>query len=259
MWPFKRQPLLDPDTARWHVDNACWLLRNLGRTPMFNETRLVLPAPGFFDTGGVEGHALAEAIFHKVKAYAGMSGWPVELVSDVATYDRSSTDLIQAPSQHTPLGLFMRDRDMVRISYAPRLLKTPVNLIATFAHELAHYLVKSIEDTLPCDPDLEELLTDQAACLMGFGVFMANSAFQFEQFRDAGSGTQGWRSQRNGYLPEGDLVFDLALFLTAKDIKPDEAMRCLKPHLADQLKTAMKDMEAYRAELQAALANAYDA
>ncbi|MBP2158087.1 MULTISPECIES: hypothetical protein [Asticcacaulis] len=257
MWPFKSKPLLDADTAHWHVSNFCWLLRNLARTPMFTDTRLILPAPGFFDTGGATGHAQAEAIFDRVRTYAGMGDWPAELVSDVETYERN-TDLVQATSRHTPLGLFMADTDnMVRIAYAPRLLKTPANLIATLAHELAHYVVHSIHDTLPCGPAEEEFLTDQTACFLGFGVFMANNVLAFEQWRDDGTGTQGWSTSRSGYLPEADLVFNLALFLTAKDLPADDAMKYLKPHLAGHLKTALRDAETYKAELAEAIATAF--
>ena len=257
MWPFKRQPLLTADVMRWHVTNMCWLLRNLANTPMFTDTRLILPAPGFFDSGDEDGHAKAQLIFAAVKSYAGMGDWPVKLVSDVAVYEPHG-NLVQAPSQNTPLGLFIRDHEHgVRIAYAPRLLKTPVNLIATFAHELAHYLVKSIEDTLPCDPDEEEFLTDQTACFMGFGAFLANSAFQFEQWRDAGAGTQGWQTRRNGYLPENELIFDLALFLTIKELPVVDALPYLKLHLADNLKKAMRDVAPYRDELIDARQNAF--
>ena len=257
MWPFKPKPILEPEAAEWHIRNFCWLLRNLRHTPMFEATELVLPKPGVFKTGETEGHAKASAIFGQVKTYAGMSDWPVRLVSDVKVYEPHG-DLVQATSRNTPLGLFMRDHaGGVQIAYAPRLLKEPVALIATFAHELAHYVVHSIEDTLPCDPSEEEFLTDQTACFLGFGVFLANSAFQFEQWRDAGAGTQGWRTRHNGYLSERDLIFDLALFLAVKDLRAADAQMVLKPHLADLLKTAMKDVEAYRSQWEEAMRTAY--
>jgi hypothetical protein len=257
MWPFKAKPILEPEAAEWHVRNLCWLLRNLRHTPMFEDTRLVLPKPGHFKTDGTEGHAKATAIFERVKTYAGMTDWPVRLVSDVKVYEPNN-DLIQAASRNTPLGLFMRDHGGgVQIAYAPRLLNEPVALIATFAHELAHYVVHSIEDTVPCDPAEEEFLTDQAACFLGFGVFLANSAFQFERWRDTGSGTQGWRTRRNGYLTERDLIFDLALFLAVKGLSPADAIPCLKPYLADLLKAAVKDVEVYRGQWEEAIRTAY--
>ncbi|WP_443747860.1 hypothetical protein [Asticcacaulis solisilvae] len=257
MWPFKPKPILEPETAQWHVRNFCWLLRNLRHTPMFENTQLILPRPGFFTADDAEGHARGQAIFAQVKAHAGMAEWPVRLVSDVKVYEPHG-DLVQATTRNTPLGLFMRDHaGGVEIAYAPRLLKDFPGLISTFAHELAHYVVHSIEDTLPCDPAEEEFLTDQTACFLGFGVFLANGAFQFEQWRDSGAGTQGWQTRRSGYLSERDLVFDLALFLAAKGLPASEAAQCLKPHLADLLKVAMKDVEAYRIEWEEAIRTAY--
>ncbi len=252
MWPFKRSTLLDADTMQWHVDNACWLIRHIAATPVGRDSRLVLPSKGFFVADG-QGHAFAQAIFDQVKTYAGMDEWPVDLVSDVETYEPERGDLIQAASRRTPLGLFMRGQENgVQIAYAPKLLKVPGNLIATFAHELAHYVIHTIPSDLPCAEDEEEFLTDETACLMGFGVFMANSAVTFEQWRNDGAGTQGWRRQRRGYLPEADLIFATALFLTWKGLPADDALACLKPHLADQLKKAMKDAEAFRPALLAA-------
>ena len=256
LWPFKPSTLLDADTMQWHVDNACWLIRQIGHMPMGRDSRLVLPSKGFFIADG-KGHAFADAIFDQVKTYAGMTDWPVRLVSDVATYEPERGDLIQAASCNTPLGLFMRDHENgVAISYAPKLLKVPGNLIATFAHELSHYLIHSIPFDLPCEDDEEELFTDQTACLLGFGVFLANSAVNFEQWRNDGAGTQGWRRSRCGYLPEADLIFDTALFLTWKDLDASSALPCLKPHLADQLKRAMKEAAAFRPALLDAQASA---
>lgn len=186
---------------QWHADNAGWLLRHLAKTPAYADTRLVVPTAGFFKTDARKGHEFAEAIFAQIKAYAGMSEWPVHLVSDVEVYEPHG-DLVQAPSRHTPLGMFFRGGgEDVQISYAPELLKNSVNLIATLAHELAHYLIHAIDDDLPCAPEEEEFFTDQTACFLAFGVFMANSAFSFEQWRDNGAGTQGWRSRRSGSMP----------------------------------------------------------
>jgi hypothetical protein len=256
LWPFKPSTLLDADTMKWHVDNACWLIRQIGKMPMGRDSRLVLPSKGYFTADG-EGHAFAEAVFDQVKAYAGMADWPVHLVSDVDTYKHQRGDLIQAASRNTPLGVFMRDHENgVAISYAPKLLKVPGNLIATFAHELSHYLIHSIPFDLPWENDEEEFLTDQTACLLGFGIFLANSAVNFEQWSNSGAGTKGWSRSRIGYLPEADLIFDTALFLTWKGNDATAALPCLKPYLADQLKRAMKDAAPFRQALLEAEAEA---
>jgi len=30
MWPFKRKPIVDADTAEWHADNCAWLAASFG-------------------------------------------------------------------------------------------------------------------------------------------------------------------------------------------------------------------------------------
>ncbi|HTN40216.1 MAG TPA: hypothetical protein VLZ84_03635, partial [Asticcacaulis sp.] len=53
-------------------------------------------------------------------------------------------------------------------------------------------------------------------------------------------------------LSERELVFDLAMFLTIRDLSPDNAFRYLEPLPLDNLKIAIKDMESYLTELKAA-------
>ena len=60
---------------------------------------------------------------------------------------------------------------------------------------------------------------------MGFGIFVANSVFGFEQYT---SGLMtGWRTSRRGYLGEADLAYALAIFAELLDI----STAAIKPHL----------------------------
>ena len=70
---------------------------------------------------------------------------------------------------------------------------------------------------------------------------MTNSAFSFTQFSNVDS--QGWRSNRNGYLTESEHVFALGLFLRLKEQKPEKAFPHLKPHLRKLLKNALKEID----------------
>ena len=126
----------------------------------------------------------------------------------------------------------------IQISYVPALLQRPDRLIATFAHELAHYFLATVVESPPCEEDEIEFLTDLAAVYLGFGVFLANTRFDFEVLHDGPM--QGWRMAHSGYLPEADLIFSLSLFLRAKSLDPAEALDCLKPHLAAMLRRTMR-------------------
>ena len=87
-----------------------------------------------------------------------------------------------------------------------------------------------------------EFLTDLAAVYLGFGVFLANTRFEFEAISDGPM--QGWRWQNSGYLPEADLIFALALFLRAKELDERPACEALKSHLAKMLKRAISEVPA---------------
>jgi hypothetical protein len=235
MWPFRHRRIVDDDTAAWHLENFTWLIEEFGPGALA-QRKLVLPTPGYFRTDGETGHALAVRIFDQVKAYCGMEGCVVDLVVDdnpLAARGALSRAMV-APQKHA-LGTFAAAGNRLQISYVPALLQRPDQLIATFAHELAHYRLATARTTPPCDDDEVECLTDLTAVYLGFGVFLANSRFMFEGAPD------GWRMSHAGYLPEADLVFALALFHEAKALDPAPALACLKPHLAAMLRHALRD------------------
>lgn len=246
MWPFKRKPIVDADTSAWHAENFAWLVATFGKNGVFTESTLILPRPGFFPSDGETGHARAERIFAQVKDYCGMRDWPVELVADADPAAAHAAAPTLSVLNVTPVeakqvqGTFSVADNAVRITYAATLIEQPARLIATFAHELAHYLLAATDAKPPCAEDEHELLTDLMAVFLGFGVFMANAAVDFEVVHD--SLVQGWRMGRTGYLPEPDLVYTTALFIAAKDLDPAPALDCLKPHLAKQLKQTLRDL-----------------
>jgi hypothetical protein len=90
-----------------------------------------------------------------------------------------------------------------------------VRFIATMAHELAHYVLATLKSGVPGGRELAELATDLAVAYLGFGVFSANTAFEFSQHQDTFS--QGWSSSRNGYLSERSWAFAIALFCALTD------------------------------------------
>jgi len=241
MWPFTRKAIVDDETAAWHIDNFAWLIRRFGGSEGLTHSKLILPRPGFFVTDRETGHAFAQRIFDQTRDYCGMSDWEVDLVADDNPLAaQAAPSLAMVAAQKHALATFGVAGNRIVISYVPALLKRPDQLIATFAHELAHYLLATTKEAPPCEEDEKEFLTDLAAVYLGFGVFLANARFQHESYVDGP--LQGWRIARTGYLPEADLVFALALFLQVKGLDPMPAFECLKPHLATMLKRAMSEL-----------------
>jgi hypothetical protein len=233
--------LVDRETAAWHVENFAWLLRQFGHDNGFSRAQLVLPKPGFFPANGEQGHARALRIFSAVKDHCGMTNWETKLVADNNPLSRPMTlraDAI-APQRYA-LGTYSTRGGCAQISYVPTLLAHPERLIATFSHELSHYLLATSREPPVCTDDEIECLTDLTAVFMGFGVFLANARFNVETMTDGVM--SGWSMGRSGYLPETDLVFALALFLRIKRLDDAQARSCLKPHLSKQLRRAMADL-----------------
>jgi hypothetical protein len=248
MWPFKRKPFLDPETADWHIENFEWLVSCYATSKALTHSQLILPKPGFFPNDGERGHALAERIFEQVKRYA-LIDWPVRLVQGDAT-PKQGRGLFEVSQGRSILGTFSASTDNIpEISYAANLVNEPISLIATFAHELGHLLVHGAPKAIICEADEEECLTDLAAIYLGFGVFLANTAFESEQWRDDASGTQGWRTNRRGYLPEADIVFALALFVTVKGIDPSDVRSTLKGRLVKSFDEARLDLNDRAADI----------
>ncbi len=244
IWPFTRRPLLDEETASWHLENFEWLVSSYASSQSLSAATLVLPKPNYFQTDGKKGHALAEHLFAQVKAYCQIEEWPTELRPQSGT-PQPGRGLFEVQQNRSVLGTYQgHPANHIRITYAPHLLKNPQSLIATFAHEIGHAIIDRAPKPPVCAHDEVEFLTDLAAIYMGFGVFLANTAFQFTQWRDDALGTQGWQSSRTGYLPETDLVFATAIFIRVKQLDPTEARSSLKPHLGSQLDRALRDLDA---------------
>jgi hypothetical protein len=239
MWIFRRRPLLDAETAAWHAANFAWLIEQFGARTRFSETRLILPKPGFFRSDE-QGHRRAIDILNQVKSYCGMADWEVDLVADDNPLARpAAPSLALVAPQKYALGTFSLSANKAVITYVPALLQRPQAFIATLAHELAHYLLATAPVQPICDDDEIECLTDLTAIYLGFGVFLANSRFEFAGLQDGM--LQGWQMQYCGYLPEADIIHALALFVRAREIDPVPAGIALKPHLRKMLRRALRD------------------
>ena len=87
-----------------------------------------------------------------------------------------------------------------------------------------------------------EKIFDIIFCLiiLGFGIFVANSAFSFSQHTSVES--QGWQYSRSGYLSEAEHSYSLALFLVLKEIPFELALQYSDTNIRSNLKRAQKDL-----------------
>ncbi len=218
------------ERALWLYRNYLWLEQHLPQHSDGYKPPLILPTPEFYAMPHTGDHAFAEAVFERTREWMGLLEWPCILTPQSeeereAQAAMNKSGLYGATATKGAAGTF-RYGEQVEITYSPSLLRNPPSLVATFAHELCHYLIACVEQEPPCGWAEHEPLTDLAAVHAGFGVFLCNGAFQFGQWAD--SQYHGWGSSTAGYLNEAELGFALGIFCIRGQIDPELAMSHLK-------------------------------
>ncbi|GGX67016.1 hypothetical protein GCM10011309_15810 [Litorimonas cladophorae] len=248
--------LIDPDVAEWQFDGFAWLIDNFETKPALADSPLILPTPDFFPEIDALSPTQADHIFRLVKAQCGFNEGDIfELEGKSGRPDASLGGLAMVETTgDTACGTYQlipskvgNPREIIR--YDLGLENKPAQLIATFAHELSHALHTRAKAQLEIEPELYELFTDLTAIFLGYGVFLANTRFEFSQFTNAD--TQGWQAQGAGYLPEADMVFATALFMRIKNMPKETATPHLKPRLRKMLKKAWRQLDKNMDEVEA--------
>ncbi len=148
---FKPKLLIDQVEFDWLLAGIKWFYNEFGGLDKLGQTRLILPDVENFPAVNLKGHALAEYYFVRVKALAGMTDWPCDLVEGEREREtRVSAGLgLKHLTKGPPLGTFGYADGRYQVSYNPSELQRPQSLIATFAHELAHYLIHTAKTNPP--------------------------------------------------------------------------------------------------------------
>jgi hypothetical protein len=237
----KPQPIVDSEKSEWLFDCFGWLIRNCGGIDELKKSVLVQPTDEFFPQRGARNHDFARAVFRQTKAHARMTDWRCRLVAQEPRPNKIVSPGIAIQSTSQPAaGTFSILKKRAEISYDPDLLSEPMSLVATFAHELAHYRISAVRIPPPGGIGNLEYATDVASIFLGFGIFSANSASNFHQF--SGGGTQGWRMRRMGYLSETEVLYVLAIYCAVLRVSHDAVIPHLKPPLRRAYMRALKDV-----------------
>lgn len=244
MWnPFRTKPLLSEEDELFQVETYRWLLTHFGGPHFYEETQLILPTEEFFPSKVNSPEEAAKNTFEQVQKYSGLNKWPciLEIQEEDPNFVVGETLIVQNVEQN-PHGTFsVNEKNEAVITYNPKLASSPSQMVATFAHELAHYLTGTSSEPPPGGWDNWEFATDITATFLGFGIFQANSVFNFQQFSDVG--THGWKTMGGGYLSEPEHSFSLGIFLMLKGISPDIAYPYCDGNIKVFLKKALKELE----------------
>lgn len=244
MWnPFRSRPLLSEENELFQVETYKWLLTHFGGAHFYENTQLTLPTEEYFPSKVSSAEEAALHTFEQVKNYSGLEKWPckLKLQEEDANLVVGETLIVQN-TEHNPHGTFsINDNKEVVITYNPKLTSSPVQMVATFAHELAHYLTSTAPEPPPGGWDNWEFATDIAGSFLGFGVFLANSVFNFSQY--SSGGTIGWQTTGGGYLSEAEHSYSLAIFLMLKGISPDTVYSHCDGNIKSLLKKALNELQ----------------
>ena len=191
---------------------------------------------------------MAEAVFARVRGYAGMAEWPCELqVQEADPNPVVAPTLLVKNSPSSPAGTFRATESGALITYHPDRVDDPMSLVATFAHELAHYRTVGFSEPPPGGWEVWEHATDLAAVFLGFGLFLANSRFNFSQFSDGQ--TMGWRWQQQGYLSEPEILHMHAIRCVLLGTPERDTLGHLKPALRGIYKRVQREVAGSKFEV----------
>lgn len=246
---FKRARFLDADLEDWHLETWAWLMRNRGGMARIEASAIILPIRDFFPPSESVGEARAEHIFDCARRHMGLETWPcqIEAVHGPPPSARVG-EFWTLSTGRAANATFQVVNGVGLIRYAGDLLDDPTRLVATFAHELSHLLLYTVRESPPGGHEAEELATDLAVAYRGLGLFSANTAFSFSQYRDSFS--QGWSVQASGYFSPRGWAFALALFLALKGVTAEAVRKWLKPEVAGMVKAAERYLAKRPALLQ---------
>ena len=232
MFGLATNPPVTEEERLWVDEGFRRLGRMVGWSRMRNAT-VILPTDEFFPGPYTPNEAGLQVLFRRVCAYMRVSPAQVEL----AVAPDSSELLEMLPSYNQlsdePAGLHFGpggEEDRPLIAVRQSLLRDPLTVVATLAHELGHVILLDGEHLRRDAPDMEPM-TDLVTVYLGLGVFTANAARRFQQYQE--DNRQGWSMERLGYLSEPVYAYALARF--AKDRGEDSP--AWAAHLATNLKT----------------------
>ncbi len=185
----------------WVEEMLSWCAAQFG--PRTLRTPVILPTSDFFPDAYSGTEPEVRSLVERVSGYMGVRRDRIVVEVD-ADGDVLPDDVaFLEGSSHGEAGHYRLERGRAVVSLSMSQMRSPVALIATVAHELAHERLLGEDRIVPERHDGEQL-TDLVTVYLGLGVFNANAAFQFSQSR------HGWRSQRLGYLSQPMFGYALA-------------------------------------------------
>jgi hypothetical protein len=216
MFLFRSGPPVTDLDREW-IEKSLHSLVDLFGKKSLQTVNLVLPTEDFFPDEWQSEQEAVEKLFGRVCSYMQVDRDRLELKT-VHVQRRRMADLLPygRESGSGAAGVYIEGQpdDKIRIGIKITDDFNVDSVIATLAHELSHVLLLG-DKRITRDIEYMEGLTDLATIYWGFGIFLANAAFQYRQFDDGFK--RGWSARRQGYLPEPVIGYALAYWTVLRN------------------------------------------
>ncbi|HUB52047.1 MAG TPA: hypothetical protein VL986_07865 [Terracidiphilus sp.] len=190
------------------------MLKRLVGEKRLLECDVIEPTDEYFPDPYDGSEVALRAIFSRLCAYMQVDAGKVDL--EVIPNGSEIRELLPTYNfrSNDPAGLHFGENEGEKplIGVRKSLLKDPLTVVATIAHELGHVILLD-GGLLSRDKEDMEPMTDLITVYLGFGIFNANASRRFHKYRN--DRVEGWSMSRLGYLPE--VVFAYALAIFAKE------------------------------------------
>ncbi len=260
---FKTKPVIDESSREWIFDSFAWCIEQLDGEFFKENSELILPNNSFYPGSSSSVKEMVNTIFANTTRYAGMTSWPLKLVSSEHFVQKEMPKLFfqsrlrgesakvktNVSANLSPSISYKVEGEAVAssttatpaidIAFHSSQLNQPQDLIAYLVQAQAGILVNQHGMLPPGGKELLPQTIDLVACFMGFGVVFANTAYQFK----GGCGSCNNRNlNRQPALPELETVYALALFCLLKGVEVKTVKKELKPHLYKAFRQAYKEI-----------------
>jgi hypothetical protein len=233
---------LEDHVVDWLDDAVAWWLAELGPAA----TQLALPIDEQFPRRTPDG------LLASVLAIGDLAEWKFELVDES---DATLADpLANMPRPAGPVPVLSVEDEVpiaeggpYPISYTRELAAEPAMMIASLARDVSHYLLYAASEEPPGDDEQRQIYVEVGAVMLGFGVFLANTAVRFQQVESGG--LHGWSRSVQGELGEDALGYLLALFVALADADPSIALGHLTANPKAAYKWAHQQLQGPRREI----------
>jgi len=210
----KPKPTVTPEDKEWVEDAFLWFEEQYSRD-FLKRVKVIEPTKEFFGHQFLGKEEDAQFVLTKCMEYMDIKSVDVQLYffsEAPLEFDDEGIVVTQkedgaGTKDSYALGKYSeKGPNNFEIGLELSQLKNPQSMIATIAHELSHLILLG-EGRLE---ENNEELTDLNCIALGFGIFISNSIFNFQQWH--GTSHQGWNANRQGYIPEQVATYAMAVF-----------------------------------------------